>query len=118
MSENTGAQPGRVLEPSARGPMEGRFHDWRGLGHDDEVEAARSEARRALGAAVANGPTDGAAWASAEQAVQRTIHLALELLGERKDDPALALLVRQLLTAPDTRARYVVLEDLLHGMNE
>jgi hypothetical protein len=64
VSENAGARPTRVLEPSARGPMEGRLHDWRGLGHDAEVEAARTEARRALGEAVGKGPDDGAAWAA------------------------------------------------------
>jgi hypothetical protein len=96
--------------------MEGRVHDWRGLDLDPEVEAARAEARRTLGAAVAAGPTDGTSWASAEQAVQRTIGLALARLGAGKDDPAARRLVVQVLTAPDTRARYVFLEDLLHWM--
>jgi hypothetical protein len=107
-------RPARVLEPSARGPMEGRFHDWRGLELDAEVEAARAEARRTLGAAVAGGPTDGRAWAAAEAAVQHAIGLALDRLGARKEDPAARRLVVQVLTAPDTRARYVFLEDLLH----
>lgn len=109
MSENATR---RVLEPSARGPVEGRFHDWRGMGHDAEVEAARGDARRLVGAAVDG--RQSAAWAEAEAAVQRLMALAQARLGARRDDPAAQRLLRQVLTAPDTRARYVFAEDLLH----
>jgi len=109
VSENA---PRRVLEPSARGPVEGRFHDWRGLGHDAEIETARAESRRLVGEAIASGASDD--WARAEGAVHRCLSLALARAGNQ---PAQRL-VNQVLTAPDTRSRYVFLEDLLHGIGK
>lgn len=90
--------------------------DWRGIGIDEGVESARTESRRLLGIALEQGTAQ--TWASAEEAVQRAIILALARLGTRRDVPAAQRLVRQLLTAPDTRARYVFLEDLLHWMKQ
>ena len=109
--------------------MAGRFHDWRGVGLDAEVETARTEVRRALGEALAQPPPAPAAWAAAELAVQHGVDLAIDRLyaslGASRPspaqvpadvaarDPAAGRLVVQVLTAPDTRGRWVFMEDLL-----
>jgi hypothetical protein len=127
---DTGARPQRVFEPTAVGPGVARRDDWRGVGLAPELEAARDEARAALGRALASDPPrDGAAWAAAELAVYACLDRALDRLyaalgaprpppGALLDDlagreSAVAALVGRALTAPDARTRYVFLEDLL-----
>jgi hypothetical protein len=123
----------RVLEPSAAGARPGATADWHASGLDAELDAARRAVRAAVGPAYDDRPHPHAggslAWASAELAIQHCVDLALDRLYARlgaprpaaaalpadlagRDAAAAGTLVR-LLGAPDTRARYVFLEDLL-----
>ena len=123
----------RVVEPSAAGVQPGATADWHASALDAELDAARRAAREAVGPAYADVPHPHAggtlAWAGAELATQRCLDLALDRLYARFDaprpapaalpadlaarDPAAAATLVRLLTAPDARARYVFLEDLL-----
>jgi hypothetical protein len=124
---------GRVFEPSAAGARPGATADWHAGGLDAELDAARRAVREAVGPAYADVPhphqASTVAWAGAELAAHRCLDLALDRLYARlgaprpapaalpadlagRDAAAAATLVR-LLTAPDARARYVFLEDLL-----
>jgi len=124
---------GRVFESSAAGARAGATADWHAGGLDAELGAARRAVREAVGPAYADIPhphvTGSVAWAGAELAVQRCLDLALDRLYARLGaprpapaalpadlagrDPAAAGTLVRLLTAPDARARYVFLEDLL-----
>ena len=102
-----------------------------------ELEAARAAARAAVGAALAgeveerHGEALGAQrdGGAAEMAVQACLGLALDRIYARlgaprpapaalpadlrERDPVAGAMLARLLRAPDTRARYVFLEDLL-----
>lgn len=127
------SEPRRVLEPSAAAVQPGATADWHASGLDPELETARAAAREAVGPAYQDVPhphqSATIAWAAAELAVQHCLDLALDRLYARlgvgrppaaavptdlagRDPRSAATLVR-LLTAPDVRARYIFLEDLL-----
>jgi hypothetical protein len=132
VTEPTAGAP-RIVEPSAAGARPGATTDWHASRLDDELEAARRAVREAVGPAYVDVPhphqSGTVAWAAAELAAQRCLDLTLDRLYARlgaarpaaaalpadlagRDAAAAATLVR-LLTAPDVRARYVFLEDLL-----
>lgn len=127
-------EPRRVLEPSATAAV--RQHDWRGVGVDGTLGAARRTARDAVAAAHLGPklPDPGAvvAWAAAELAGQAALDQALDTIYARlgvsrppptelpadllQRHPALGGLVIRLLGAHDARTRYVFLEDLLAAL--
>ena len=106
---------------------------WAARVTDPEVEALRAEARTAMAAPMARAGErvieDDALWAPVELAIHRCLWLALERhyarLGAPMPSPSAlpddlaardapgGVLLRRLLRAPDTRARYVFLEDFL-----
>jgi hypothetical protein len=133
VSESAGTASPRAREPSAAGAAPSQTTDWRADRLDPALAAARAATRVAVGVAhaavVLPERGSGTGWAGAELAVHHCLDLALDglyrSLGTARPPPAelpadldarappLAATLRRLLGAPDARARYVFLEDLV-----